>query len=259
MGNFSLGMTSLRIGFVVVALVAAATPPLLAHRHADLALRSAQALLQNQDKEMVDLLAANQALSNLLTNARLPTGRRDYTAELEKLRQQEQVLRKSIEQARKQTAASRRTACDRFFESSGQLAEHNHAAPHAHWVMGKSNDALAITDALLRYARAHDGNFPTRLEQAAEYLPQPHSPSSANLPITGTNDFDIVYAGSLRDLDNVLLEKVALIREHEAWQTKDGKWARTYGFADGSASRVESDDDFRSWDAQYVIPPGSSR
>ena len=96
----------------------------------------------------------------------------------------------------------------------------------------------------------HNGDFPSSLSRATNYFPTGQ--------ISGTNDFDIVYAGSLRDLSNVPAESVALIREREPWQTKDGKWARVYGFADGSASRVESDDDFRSWDAQYVLPPAAS-
>lgn len=250
--------TSLKIGIVVTVLVAAAMPPMLTYWQGERALRQERSILRNQDQEIVAIAVASQAVSNLILNASLSTSQLDRTAELEKLREQARILRGRVERARKQMPESRQMARDRFSELSGKVAEHNHTVPYGRWVMGKPNDALAITDALLRYAREHDGQLPANLGQAANYLPQPHSQDNSNAPISGTNEFDIVYTGSLRDLDNVLPETVALIREHEAWQTTEGKWARIYGYADGSASRVESDDDFKSWDAVHVVPSGVS-
>jgi hypothetical protein len=75
------------------------------------------------------------------------------------------------------------------------------------------------------------------------------------VPLSGTNDFEIVYQGSQHDLSNIPPRRVALIRERQPWLTPDGRWARVYGYADGAASTVESDDNFQSWDAQHVIPP----
>lgn len=243
-------MAAPRISLVVALLVAAAIPAVLTQWQAEMDIRREDSILRNQEKELLDLATANQALSNLMVRAGLSSGQRDFSLELAKLRDQAQILRGRVEQARQQREARQREACLLFSEMSRKLLEHNHTTACARWVMGKSNDALAITDALLRYAREHEGDFPTSLSRATNYFPTGQ--------ISGTNDFDIVYAGSLRDLSSVPPESVALIREREPWQTKDGTWARMYGFADGSASRVESDDDFKSWDAQYVLPPAAS-
>ena len=61
------------------------------------------------------------------------------------------------------------------------------------------------------------------------------------------------------DLTNIPLRRVALIRERQPWLTANGKWARVYGLADGAACPVETDDNFQSWDAQYIIPPPDGR
>jgi len=72
------------------------------------------------------------------------------------------------------------------------------------------------------------------------------------------DSFEIIYQGSRSDLTNIPPRRVALIREQQPWLAPDGNWARTYGYADGAASIVESDDNFQSWDAQHVIPPAAS-
>ena len=79
------------------------------------------------------------------------------------------------------------------------------------------------------------------------------------ITLSGTNDFEIVYQGLQSDLTNLPLRRVALIRERQPWLTPDGKWARVYGYADGAASPVVSDDNFQSWDAQHIIPPSNAR
>ena len=116
----------------------------------------------------------------------------------------------------------------------------------------------ALTAALRRYADEYQGEFPLKLDPVGLYLPTPletNSPPWANAPLAGTNDFEIVYQGSQNDLSNIPPRRVALIRERVPWLTPDGKWARVYGYADGAASIVESDDNFQSWDAQHLIPP----
>jgi hypothetical protein len=243
-------MNMRRISNLVLLLGAAALPPGLAQWQAAIEIRKEDSISEDQQKEIAELVIANRALSNLAALATRSSGQSDYTLELARLRDQAQNLRGKIQQARGQMEAIHRRACLQFREMSGKLSEHNDTLPCARWVMGKPNDALAITDALLRYAREHEGDFPTSWSQATNYL--------APGEVSGTNEFDVVYTGSLRDLSSVPPESIALIREREPWHTKDGKWARVYGFADGSACKVISDDDFKSWDSQYVIPSASS-
>jgi hypothetical protein len=75
----------------------------------------------------------------------------------------------------------------------------------------------------------------------------------ANAPLTGTNDFELVFQGSQSDLTNIPPRRVALIRERQCL-TLEGKWERVYGYADGAVEIIQSDDNFQSWDAQHIIP-----
>jgi hypothetical protein len=122
---------------------------------------------------------------------------------------------------------------------------------------GRLNDAKTLCSGLLKFAEQHNGAFPVTAEQADSYLPKslmPNAPEWQDAPMSGTNDFELVFRGSLHEITNIPLRRIVVVRERSPWPTNDGKLARTYGFADGTASIVVSDDGFRSWDAQHVIP-----
>jgi hypothetical protein len=69
--------------------------------------------------------------------------------------------------------------------------------------------------------------------------------------LTGANLFELVYQGSLNDLTNPAKE--LLMRESQAWPTIAGKWARSYGFADGhSEVHVEPSDNFDDFEQQHL-------
>ena len=123
---------------------------------------------------------------------------------------------------------------------------------------GKLNDARVLTAAQRKYADEHQGVFPQDLGQITPYLPGPLRPDSEsweNAALSGTNHFEIAFQGSWADLTNIPPRRVAIIREQMPWLRPDGCWARTYGFADGSASIIVSDDNFQSWEALSVVPP----
>jgi hypothetical protein len=245
---------------VAIAVIAS----VLIQRRNQAKLSENDAIVQRQDNRLAELAAENQRLSNLLVQTKSKSATaEDRTGELAQLRAKVEALRQQTNQVAKQVAENRRLAGVQFFSQGDfDLLEHNKetaisfgGGPRA---AGKLNDARAITAALRKYADQYQGVFPLNLDQAAAYLPQalePDSPPSANAPLTGTNYFEIVYRGSQNDLTNIPLRRVALIRERQPWMTPDGKWARAYGFADGAAEMVESDDNFQSWDAQHIIPP----
>ena len=67
-----------------------------------------------------------------------------------------------------------------------------------------------------------------------------------------TKQFEIVYNGPREALTKP--GDVILIRERQAWQTPDGKWAKAYAFGDGSAQvHVEPDGNFDAWEKQRMI------
>ena len=249
-------------GVIAAAVVAS----LLIERRTQAKCRANDAVLRKQDNQIARLAAENQRLSNLIIQAKTSsTERDDRTAELARLRAKVEALRQQTNQLAelpKQLAEKRLLAgAQAFYSGDFNLLEHNHESaitfaggPRA---TGKLNDARALTAALRKYTDERQGEFPLHLDQVASYLPkamEADSPPWANTPLSGTNDFEIVYQGSQNDLSNIPPRRVALIRERQPWLTPDGKWSRVYGYADGAASIVESDDNFQSWDAQHIIP-----
>jgi len=257
-------MTQSKIILVGVIAGVAAIASVLVQRHAQAEFHQNEASLQQQDNQIVQVTTDNQRISNLLAQAEVKSPTLDdRLAELARLSAKAEALRQQINELAKQVAEHRRFAGPQFYSLGDfNLLGHNREAaitsaggPRA---TGKLNDARAITAAFRKYADEHQGEFPLNLDQVAAYVPktlEEDSPPWANAPLTGTNDFEIVYQGSQNDLSNIPPRRVALIRERQPWLTADGKWARVYAYADGAASTVESDDNFQSWDAQHIIPP----
>jgi len=250
---------ALAVGAVIVSLQI--------QRRTQTKFRAIDAILREQHNHIAHLAAENQRLSHRVAKPKPNhTMDIDRTAELEQLRAKIETLRQQtnrlaeLTERRKQQRLSAGTQF--FSEGDSNLLKHSRettitfdGGPRA---AGKLNDARALTAALRKYADEHEGAFPFNLEQIGPYLPKPSeadSPPWANAPLSGTNDFHLVFQGSQTDLTNIPPRRVALIRERQPWLTPDGKWARVYGYADGAASPVESDDNFQSWDAQHIIPP----
>jgi len=267
-------MTKFKIIFTGIIVVAVVMASLLIQRRAQGRLHENDALLRQQDNQLAELAAENQRLSNLVLQAELlaqaktnSTPPNDRTAELAQLRAKVEALRQQTNQLAKQVAENRRLEGTEFLSLGDfNLLDHSHESaitfaggPRA---TGKLNDARALTAALRKYAGEYHGEFPLNLDPVAPYLPKPleaDSPPWVNAPLTGTNAFEIVYQGSQNDLSNIPPRRVALIRERQPWLTPDGKWVRVYGYTDGAASLVESDDNFQSWDAQHIIPSRAAR
>jgi len=244
--------------------VAAGLASLLIQRRADARFRENDTLLRQQDNRLAELTTENKRLSNLVVQTKTNRAMTpdDRTAELAQWRGNVGGHPERTHQLAKQLMENRRLAGAQFFLNGDfDLLEYNRESaitfaggPRA---TGKLNDARALTAALRRYADEHQGEFPLSLDHIAHYLPkalEADSPEWANAPLTGTNDFEVVYEGSQNDLTNIPPRRVALIRERQPWLTPDGKWARVYGYADGAASTVESDDNFQSWEAQHIVP-----
>ena len=249
------------IGAITIAGVAAS----LAIRHtARIKLRENDTALAQLDHRLVELMAQYQRLSNLVAQANNPTAG-DRTVEGLRLRAEAEALRKQTNELGKQLAENRRS-------SAAQTASRQDASsvsPGAFSVVSDSNseeyaiqlykiaagkgnrktgDARNLGSAVRKYAREHQGEFPSNLEDAAVYFYEDQEPPQ-------TSEFEMIYQGSLKELTNVPQQGVALIRQRQAWPTPLGKWARIYVMAGGDLNVVESDDNFQSWEASHIIPP----
>jgi prepilin-type processing-associated H-X9-DG protein len=96
------------------------------------------------------------------------------------------------------------------------------------------------------YADANQQQFPPTIADAAPYFKEGLEPIEMN--------FEIVYVGSITNITNAA--GTVVLREKHASQTLEGKWRKTYGFADGHAEiRTEPDGNFDDWESQHIIPP----
>lgn len=262
-----------RSNFLVIVAIAAAAlvSAFLLQRRADAALRRNAFSLRQQQDEIDRATDQNQRLSNLVARPGQTAANNndadDFAAELAQLQAKAAALRSEENQLSNQLWNSRLSAGTRLLSSENyDVSDHNgtigsslSGGPRER---GKLNDSRAFTAALRHYAADHQGVFPLSLDQVASYLPQPTNQNLEpweNAPVSGTNYFEIVFQGTTNDLANIPLRRVALIRERQAWLTPDGKWARTYGYADGFAETVSSDDNFQSWDALHIVPPPTAQ
>ncbi len=252
----------------LIATVAIAVS-LTTRNRAQARLLENDATLHQQEIRLAELASENSKLSNLLAQAEAGVGAASNvtdSAELARLRDKAESLRRESGELAAQWSQSRRAAgATALSQGDYNLLDHNHEKTIAFSggprEAGKLNDARAFGAAIQEYAHEHDGQLPSDLSQLTAYLPKPldsNSPPWANAPLSGTNDFELLFQGTQGDLTNIPPRRVALLRERQPWQEPDGKWARVYGYADGAASLVESDDNFQTWDAQHIVPTQAS-
>jgi len=240
-------MKKLRLVITVALLAGAAA--LLVIQHGTLArLSDENDQLRRQAAQSSNLTAENERLSNEVSRAgrtltdaergellrlrgEVATLRRQKD-ELARLREENQSLRGSIADAGQRGAAAPAT----------DQPDHTATIP-------RINNARSLAHSLLLFAADHDGNLPSDLGLLGVFFP--------GLPtLAGTNDFEIVYHGSLNELTNA--GSVMMIRERDAWQLPDGTWTKAYGFADGHAEiHSEPDASFDPWERQRMFSPPS--
>ena len=211
-----------------------------------------EALLQQRDGELTALSSENTRLSNLVTHPENSSADK-HIAELSKLRSEIEALKKQTNDLGRQIEEKRKSQ-----PLTAAPAEQSH--PPQYWEQlhqmsgAKGADARNLASAMIQYRLDHQSQFPTNFDQMDSYLAKP------NMTPSGTNQFEIVYHGSLDSLKGVSMGAVALIRDQQTWQGPDGKTMRVYGMATGVGQIVRSDDNFRTWESQHVIsPPRISR
>ncbi len=231
---------------VVAVAIAGVAVTLMIQRRAKAKLRENEAVLQQQGKQLSELAVEQQRLSNLVAQAN-GSPAEDLTAELARLRSKAEALRKQTNELGKQLEQNRRS------RSALTAAKPESHPPEyyeqLHKMAGaKPMDARNLSSVFLMYASDHKGQFPSSLDQLSPYL------RKQDLSLTGTNEFEIVYRGSLDELKKLPLGSVAVVRDRQAWLAPSGKMVKVYGMANGTGQIVESDDNFKSWEAEHILP-----
>src|SRR5437773_6001415 len=267
-------MTKFKNILIGAIAIAGSTASLVIQHQAQVRLGANEAVLRQQVDQLAALQLEQKRLSNRLAQANSsPAG--DQTAEMMKLRSQAQALRKQTNELAKQPLADNRWrpwhtdsrpdssagsdgsspigSADIVSDSNSdeykvQLYKIACAAPHSLPLSNNRtmDDARHLSSAVRNYAREHQGEFPSTFDQVGPYL---NVGFYKDYEAPQTNQFEMVYQGSLSELTNVPLQAVALIREQRAWPTPRGQRARIYVMAAGEVRVAESDDNFHSWEA----------
>lgn len=112
-------------------------------------------------------------------------------------------------------------------------------------VMETMSEAKQGVLALLMFANDNEKQYPTNLEQAATYM-------RGDYMAAVESNFDFINPGSITNVAQPAT--TILLKEKQAVQMPDGRWGKTYGFADGhSEFHSEPNGDFTEFENQHTI------
>ena len=243
-----MSTTKLKLSLIGAMVTASLVAALAIQHQTQEKLLEKNAELQQLDGQLAKLGAENQRLSNAVVQAANPAAD-DQAVELAKLRTEAQALQKQINELGRGLAENRPS---RVSQAASRPIQHT----PEYWAQlhqlagGKTKDAMILAMALLEYASGHGGQIPSSFDQLESHLQ-----NNKDAVLTGTNEFDIVYQGSLDQIKNIPLGEVALLRDRQAWPAPSGKVAKVYAMVDGSGQIVESDDNFQAWEADHIVVP----
>lgn len=214
-----------------IVTIAITTPLFVMH---EARLKSnAELELAKAKKQLAALADDNANLSNNLADAQ--TAQEKQMRELLKLRG---VVRSTDT---KRTASTRPTRQSTAPTPTAAADSDQNQEPY--WA-SRGRDSRNIVTMLIMHANEHGGKLPQNVDDLNAY--------SGNYPLSGTNQFDIVYQGSLNDLKNP--SETIVLREPQPVRTPQGKWAKVYGFADGHAElHEEPTGDFQTYEKEHGI------
>lgn len=229
------------IGAVVVAGVAAT---LIIHRENRQALQEKDAAIRRMDETMAEEGRNRERLTKQLS-AQQALAAVDLTNEMARLRNEIKIMQqKTNDLARqKQERKKERKAPQPAVELSEQQKEQ---LEQEHSVRVKA--AMMLAQAISAYAEEHNHLISTNLEELKPYFSKI---DLDGLHWTGTNQIEIVYSGSLDQLEGMPYGSVAITRS-APWVGPDGVERRVYGFLDGHGQLVTGDA-IKEWDETHVF------
>jgi len=235
-------MKKLKITLIIAIVASSLAVTLILHHNSQAKMRENDAALHQHDEQLTELIAKQEKLSNQVAETKSSTN--GQWNELAKLRSRAEMLQKQTNQLGAQLKSNRQAR-------ASQPASKPETHPPEYYnqllriAAAKPTDGRNLSSAFAMYALDNQGRYPSSLDQVAKYLHE--------YPMSGTNEFDIVYRGSLNELKGIPRGAVAVIRDRQTFIAPSGKQARVYCMADGSSQIIESDDDFKAWEAEHII------
>lgn len=232
-----------KVGTVLLgAMLAAAIAAILViHQQSDRNLREKEAMLQEQNQQIAQLAAENERLSNAVSRSQNVGG--GDQSELLKLRGEVGMLRRQTNELGRLREENRRLAAAASAPAPPPAqAEDPAREQQRQFAIAKMNDAKILLLGLHMFAADNQNQLPGSFDDAKRYF--------EGSALTQTNQFEMVYHGSLQALTNPAT--IILVRESQPFSF-NGRWAKTYGFADGhSEVHSEPSGNFDAWEAQHM-------
>jgi len=237
-----------------MVLVAVLGTPLAVQHRTNLNLEAEIASLRQQS-ELVEPLRTENSLLAALQNDPTETERlRRENAEVHQLRGEVALLRRQQEEVERMAAqnAEMRAELTRMAQEMAAAVEAQaQRTPEQAQEFKLGIDLLNYSKnwmlAIYLYAQEHDGLVPTGFADALPYFQDP------GIEGLSPENFEIVYSGKLDAATEPA--RTIVLREREPRLTAEGKWTRTYAFADGHCEiRNQDTDDFTGWEAERLVP-----
>ena len=259
-------MTKLKLGVISAVVAAGVATPVVMQYRSQARLRDENQSLRQQVDQLTQLQSENERLSNLVAQANNDRLSKDQLSELMKLRGEVGLLRRQTNELGKLKEENRRL-------QTSLAGSKQNAQPETTYTPEEEQKQAAIAKmtyaknwllAFYLYAEKNQGQFPKNFEQALPFLPDeakiehslgpgeflPNTPKYGLIP----DKYEIVYNGSRDALTNP--GSILVLREKQAWESVNGGWARTYGFADGHTEVHKADDgNFDPWEKQHMFSP----
>jgi hypothetical protein len=247
MPNCLLNKAVKTIATVSILVIVGLIVFLMMQQHAQEKLRAENDLLAQQ---LAQLQTDNENFSNQLAQTKdSQSFSDDKMNELLKLRGEVGVLEQQTNELGKLRAENQQLQLAQQNAAAQSQATADAQEQQRQMAIKKMNDAKQGILGFLMFAGDNQNQFPTNFSQTEKYYND-----TSTLQEIETN-FDIVYQGSM-NLTNA--SQIIVLREKQAWQALNGKWMKTYGFADGhSEVHTEPNGNFDDWENQRLIAPPS--
>ncbi|HXI73035.1 MAG TPA: sigma-70 family RNA polymerase sigma factor [Verrucomicrobiae bacterium] len=238
-----LTATKLKLAASVLVVAGATTALVLQHQTQE-NLRADNTTLTQQ---LAQLQTDNESLSNRLAAAGdAKSLSDDKMRELLKLRGEVGVLRRQVGELGKLQEQNQELRNEVLAAHQEQIRLPTEGQYEWHQT-NTINAARFVLLGMIIFSGDNHDRFPTNFSQISTLTEGMTNQTSG----VGTEAFELVNAGSANNQESF---KKIVIREQAPFQTTDGKWARTYGFADGHVEvPISADGNFGAYETQHKV------
>ena len=215
-----MNATKLKAGMAAVILLTGMVTSIVVQQRVVARVRAMDAAISAQTGRQAKVAADNERLHQVL--AAEAKARTDL-ADLERLRATAAALRQKTNELT--TLREQNQALRQQLQSLAQtpLQKKEEAVKRLNFV--KKSVLAGIL-----YAEKN-GHYPASLDEAAPFFPADRDSSDID-----PENFELLYHGPPASLTN--FQDTIVLREKDPWLGSNGRWVKTYGFADGHAQSV---------------------